>query len=134
MEEEAARAKVERIRRRNLKKTLFKKREEFEEKLKEAEKRYIKVVRAQTDHVATSNHIGDCTTNGDEEVLRRRTEGLRKCITKCDEALEMVEKGTYGICQECEEGIPIARLEKMPFAALCVPCKNEKNKRIVRAK
>lgn len=39
-----------------------------------------------------------------------------------DEALRKIEEGTYGICDECEEDIPLGRLNAMPFALRCVDC------------
>ena len=34
----------------------------------------------------------------------------------------------YGICEECEEEIPLGRLKAMPFTRLCVNCKSELEK------
>lgn len=42
-----------------------------------------------------------------------------------DEAIEKIEKGTYGKCIECEEQIPVARLEALPFAELCIDCQEK---------
>ncbi len=36
------------------------------------------------------------------------------------DALERVEKGTYGICAKCKEPIPLDRLEANPAANTCV--------------
>ena len=41
---------------------------------------------------------------------------------RIDEALQRLEKGTYGSCEECDEEIPAARLQALPFATLCVTC------------
>ncbi len=40
-----------------------------------------------------------------------------------DNALEKIKKGTYGICENCNEGIPIERLETKPEAKYCIKCK-----------
>jgi DnaK suppressor protein len=37
-------------------------------------------------------------------------------------ALGRIEEGTYGICEDCEEEIPLGRLNVMPFAFRCVEC------------
>jgi DnaK suppressor protein len=39
-----------------------------------------------------------------------------------DAALERIESGTYGTCQECEGPIPKTRLNAIPHASLCVKC------------
>ncbi len=40
------------------------------------------------------------------------------------EALERLEKGTYGICEECGEPIAPARLQAMPEVTTCVRCQD----------
>ncbi len=42
-----------------------------------------------------------------------------------EEALRKIELGTYGICDDCEEEIPIGRLNVMPFALRCVDCQEK---------
>jgi DnaK suppressor protein len=39
-----------------------------------------------------------------------------------DEALDRVDHGTYGVCQDCDEDIPLARLNSVPFTPYCVEC------------
>ena len=39
-----------------------------------------------------------------------------------NDALERIEKGTYGLCLECGKPIPQARLEAIPEAELCLNC------------
>ena len=52
----------------------------------------------------------------------------RKLITKVQEALERIEDGIFGICEDCEEDIPIPRLEARPVTTLCVDCKTKAEK------
>jgi DnaK suppressor protein len=39
-----------------------------------------------------------------------------------DQALNRLERGTYGICSDCGENIQPARLEIIPTAVLCIKC------------
>lgn len=39
-----------------------------------------------------------------------------------NDALERIDKGEYGICEECEQTISTERLEAMPYARYCVQC------------
>ena len=39
-------------------------------------------------------------------------------------ALVKIEAGTYGRCEQCGRPIPQARLQALPYAALCVACKS----------
>ena len=57
--------------------------------------------------------------------LRERERGL---IAKIDGALEKIEEGVYGQCENCEEEIGIKRLEARPVAELCIDCKGEQEK------
>lgn len=51
-----------------------------------------------------------------------------------EEALEKINSGEFGICQECEKPIPEARLNVVPFAKYCVDCLDEIEKSNARAK
>ncbi len=57
-------------------------------------------------------------------VMRIRDREL-KLIKKIDEALSRIEKGTYGICEECGCDIEDKRLQARPVATLCIACKEE---------
>ncbi len=49
----------------------------------------------------------------------------RKLINKIDEALERIEAGTFGLCEECAEPIGAGRLGVRPVTTLCIRCKEE---------
>ena len=48
----------------------------------------------------------------------------RKLIFKIQEALQRLENGEYGICEECGEDIAIDRLKARPVTTLCIDCKS----------
>jgi DnaK suppressor protein len=52
----------------------------------------------------------------------------REKVHAIDEALLRIEENEYGICEECEEEIPLGRLKAMPFARHCVKCKSDLEK------
>ncbi len=37
-------------------------------------------------------------------------------------ALARYERGEFGICEECDEPIPLKRLHAIPWAACCISC------------
>ena len=43
-------------------------------------------------------------------------------LHKVERALERVDDGSYGVCESCGSEIPIARLEVLPYATMCVTC------------
>ncbi len=50
----------------------------------------------------------------------------RDLLAQVDQAMRAVEEGTYGTCQVCENPIPVARLEALPYTARCVECASER--------
>jgi RNA polymerase-binding protein DksA len=48
---------------------------------------------------------------------------VRQETANIEHALEKVEKGTYGLCDNCGQPIAPERLEALPQASLCVNCK-----------
>ena len=49
----------------------------------------------------------------------------KKLLSKIDYALGKLERGEYGICENCGEQISVARLEARPVAQFCIDCKTE---------
>jgi RNA polymerase-binding transcription factor DksA len=43
-------------------------------------------------------------------------------LRQVDDALARMDAGTYGVCLNCGNPIPAARLEVRPFAEYCVAC------------
>jgi DnaK suppressor protein len=59
----------------------------------------------------------------DRNFLLRIRDRERKLISKIDQAIERIEDGSFGICDECGEDIENKRLEARPVATLCIHCK-----------
>jgi len=75
--------------------------------------------------------IGDEAANiYNKQVLLSLNENERMRLQEADEALDRIENGTYGVCEECGGPISLKRLEVRPVAKYCVPCltKLEKGK------
>jgi len=49
----------------------------------------------------------------------------RKKLEQVDDALQRLDAGEYGECEECGGEIAAGRLEAMPFSRLCVTCQSE---------
>ena len=43
-------------------------------------------------------------------------------IDAIDRTVGLIDAGDYGICEDCGEEIPTARLEALPTATTCVTC------------
>lgn len=49
-------------------------------------------------------------------------------LKKIDKTIEKMDKGEFGVCEECGEAIEIKRLEARPIADLCIRCKEEQER------
>ncbi len=49
----------------------------------------------------------------------------RNLISKIESALERIEEGTYGICEECGKAISLKRLKARPVTTRCIACKKK---------
>ena len=69
----------------------------------------------------------------DRNATLRIRDRERKLIAKIEEALERIEDGTFGICEECGEEIGADRLRARPVTTRCIDCKNEQERQEKRA-
>jgi DnaK suppressor protein len=49
-------------------------------------------------------------------------QNAKNLLDQAEEALVRIDEGTYGICAECGNAIPVARLEALPHTKFCVTC------------
>jgi DnaK suppressor protein len=76
--------------------------------------------------------IADRATSEANRALELRTrDRARKLIAKIDDALERIEEGSYGFCQETHEPIGISRLDARPIATLSLEAQ-ERHERMER--
>jgi DnaK suppressor protein len=71
--------------------------------------------------------VGDLShLDQDEDVdyalLNRHVERLREV----EDALNRLERGTYGICEDCGATIKLKRLKVLPFTTCCVRCQERR--------
>ena len=79
--------------------------------------------------------VADRASSETDRSLELRTrDRARKLISKIEEALERIEKGSYGYCIETDEPISIKRLEARPIATLSLEAQeyHEKMEKIRR--
>jgi DnaK suppressor protein len=82
--------------------------------------------------------IGDILDSVSEERTRELdmilTDREKRKLHQIDDALDRIEDGVYGQCDECGVKIPRARLKVLPFAKFCVECqeKNEREEKYTR--
>ncbi len=107
-----------------LKAALLKEKEELESNLGKIAR---PIDKAEGDYETSFEDIGtdkdDNATEVDQYTQNLSVENtLEKKLQVILEALEKMEKGTYGFCENCQQEIPLDRLRANPSAKTCIKC------------
>ena len=89
--------------------------------------------KAEVDHILSEeDKYNGVSDDGDlaDVASRDEIEGAKLSrhqsqLKGIEDALRKIEGGTYGVCDDCEEEIPIGRLNAVPFALRCVECQEK---------
>ena len=90
-----------------------------------------KAMKSGTETIAgepTGDIYDQASSERDRELGLLLNDRERDKLRQIDEALLRIADGEYGICEECEEEIPLGRLKVMPFARFCVRCQSDMEK------
>ena len=64
------------------------------------------------------------TAESDRAFTLRLRDRERHLIKKIQEALNRIDDGSFGICDDCGEDISVPRLKARPMTTLCIHCKS----------
>lgn len=110
----------------------------FKRKLIDWRQEILKESKETLENLQRLEQHPDTTDRASSESERglelRARDRQRKLIAKIDAALERIENGTYGYCQETGEPIGVKRLEARPVATLSLEAqeRHERRERIYR--
>ena len=114
-------------------------REYFRKKLLSWKEEILKESKETLQHLQDErlNHpdLADRASSETERAIELRArDRQRKLIAKIDAALQRLDDGTYGYCEETGEPISLRRLEARPIATLSVEAqeRHERRERIYR--
>ncbi len=68
------------------------------------------------------------TTTFERERDLSLSENVKDILKRVNEALDRIDDGTFGICELCNMAIPEERLQALPYANLCISCKQKEEK------
>ncbi|MDA0207760.1 MAG: TraR/DksA C4-type zinc finger protein [Acidobacteria bacterium] len=71
------------------------------------------------------NWVEENAQTRDERAVEARRQRLREITA----ALDLLDHGRYGICEDCGEEIKPGRLKAVPWATRCVACQTEQEVR-----
>lgn len=98
----------------------------FRERLIEWRSSLMEEAQATLDNLRDDSHkdVGDeadrASRESDHTLELRTRDRYRKLLKKIDQALQRIEDGTYGYCEDTGEEIGVARLTARPIATLTV--------------
>ena len=73
---------------------------------------------------AGDQHLADHASEMvDREVDVSLEENAEQIVYEIDRAVARIDAGSYGRCERCGQEIPEERLDAVPYATLCVTCK-----------
>ena len=49
-------------------------------------------------------------------------ENTKHLLNQIEHALVLIQKKKYGVCEQCQDPIPVARLEALPYSTNCKDC------------
>ena len=109
-------------------------REYFRRKLLAWKEEILRDARETLNHLQSENaplpDLADRASTETDRALELRTrDRQRKLIAKIDAALERIEKGEYGYCEETGEPISLKRLEARPIATLSIEAQERHERR-----
>jgi DnaK suppressor protein len=114
-------------------------RDYFRQKLLNWKEDILKEARETLQHLQDENQnhadLADrASSETDRAIELRARDRQRKLIAKIEAALQRLEDGTYGYCEETGEPISLKRLEARPIATLSVEAqeRHERRERVYR--
>ena len=70
-------------------------------------------------------HLAELASDASEKaIMYGQLESQSGELLEVRDALERLEKESFGLCDNCNEAIPIERLRAIPYARLCMSCKS----------
>ncbi|HUE73722.1 MAG TPA: TraR/DksA family transcriptional regulator [Pirellulaceae bacterium] len=84
----------------------------------------LKELRQQT----SSDVVDAALDSAQDEISSQLAEVESRELAHIEVALERMRDGNYGSCEACGEGIPLARLQALPYATMCIQCQREAEK------
>src|SRR5262245_14874498 len=68
-------------------------------------------------------HMADLGSDAfEQEFTLGLLENEEQQLKEINHALDRIHQGTFGTCEECQQPIPKARLDAVPFTRYCVEC------------
>ena len=75
-------------------------------------------------------HMADMATdNFDREMSLDLASQEQNILNRIESALRKIDEGSFGVCENCSKSISLKRLKAVPYAELCIKCKEDEEKK-----
>jgi len=111
----------------NMRKVLVKRRDALRQALA-GDLSLLKEMREQS----SGDVVDFALDSAQDEISSQLAEVESRELDKVEKALERMREGQYGKCEHCNTNIPMARLQALPYATLCIECQRE-SERIIES-
>jgi len=75
---------------------------------------------------STDGDLGDVANEGAQKEIASQIADLEsRELNQVERAIDLIRHGKYGNCEVCNNKIPIARLQALPFTVFCVNCQRQ---------
>lgn len=86
----------------------------------------IKPLQASMENNTRQGDMADqATGNNEVHIALKLKQTDAKILTAIEEALQRIDKGSYGVCRDCGDPIAEARLKAIPWTRVCISCKEK---------
>lgn len=114
---------------------------DMEEKLEDSKEETEKTIESLSDRIKNDEHISIATNHSqvsnhpadvgtelfEKEMDIALINRQRDTAEQIEGALERIDEGNYGKCEECSRSIETQRLEILPYTNVCASCAKENN-------
>ncbi len=104
---------------RKIKATLVERRKQLKDNLKSS---LVEIESQEGHHLADLEDIDNIQDN---DAVFEVVSNASARLDEIQKAIDKIDKGTYGTCEDCGLPIKIERLKALPFATQCIECRRK---------
>ena len=86
----------------------------------------VRTLQATMENNSRQGDMADqASGNNEVHIALKLRQTDAKILQAIEEALQRIDKGTYGVCRDCGNMIAPARLKAIPWTRVCIDCKEK---------
>jgi DnaK suppressor protein len=106
--------------------------EKFKKQLLEKREDILRMIRSKKERDLRDVEVGDeidsASQQEEKELLFEFADSERSMLDSIEAALRRIDKGTFGLCENCKEKVSDARLKAIPWVRYCINCQSDSEK------